>query len=183
MLYLQKTVAISLHGFNNKVICLICSGCGYLLNFLLWPVTPSYSWLRTCRIFLSHLTVHIAGLKLRIAESEDADSRLTFRFSGIISYTTYAQIVFVLAMSPLSSVDSAVKFRDECSDALHRIIMLVEELEPGEFFTLDAILGVSASNLCFNSLVEPMLDNLVPCVGVIWDRTVAISTIFKRQRP
>lgn len=126
-------------------------------------MTPSDSWLSTCRIFLSHLAVHIAELKTRLAESEDADSRLIFRFSCIISYTAYAQVVFVLAMSPLSSMDSAVKFRDECSDALKHVIVLVEGLGLGEFLTLHAILGVSASLLVlFNFSYETYVRSLGP---------------------
>lgn len=94
-------------------------------------------------MFLAHLASHIKELYTLILESGDAESRLTFRFGGIISFTTYAQVAFVLSISPSSSAASATKFRNQCSDALRRILELVDGLEPGEFLTLGAYLGVS----------------------------------------
>lgn len=104
---------------------------------------PSHDWVSTCRIFLSHLTTHIAGLSRLVVEGEDAESRLTFRYSCIISFTTYAKIAFVLAISSSSDDTVARQLKDRCSDALRRVIMLVEELGRNEFLTLNAFLGVS----------------------------------------
>lgn len=69
-----------------------------------------------------------------------------FYFSGITSLTTYAQILFVLAVSSLAS---AVKLRNECNDALECGIMLVEALDLVELLFISAFLGVSGLLLCF----------------------------------
>lgn len=112
------------------------------LNLL---VTPSDSWISTCHTFIWHLASHISELKTLEAESEDAESRLVFHFCRILDFTTYAQIVFVLAMSSSSSADSCEKFLDQCNDALSRVLVLVEEIELHEFLTLDTLLGVSTN--------------------------------------
>lgn len=66
-----------------------------------------------------------------------------FRYSSMTSFTAYAQIAFVLAMSSSSSAASAsTKFLHECNNALRRVLELIWDLEPNEFLTLSAFIGV-----------------------------------------
>lgn len=73
----------------------------------------------------------------QVAASHDAESRIMFSFSGILSFMAQAQIFFLLAKN------SSSPEWHKCSDALRNAITLVEKLEPGELLTLDPILGVS----------------------------------------
>lgn len=49
------------------------------------------------------------------------------RFGAILGLTSLAQISYILSRSPSSSLSSAAKFRNECSDALKYAIRLIEE--------------------------------------------------------
>lgn len=81
--------------------------------------------------------------KSHVTDSLDAESRVVFSFSCILSFAAYAQILFVLAMSPCNTISSAAKLWDECNDALQRSVQIVDNLGPGEFLTLEPLLGVS----------------------------------------
>lgn len=70
---------------------------------------------------------------------QDDESQVSLRYSAIISWTNFAQIRYVLAESPTSS---SARFRDECAEALRRVIRLVEEMKPSDFLTLEALLVV-----------------------------------------
>lgn len=133
---------------------------------LIIAATPSKSWLSTCRTYLSHLADHIRDLTIGATESKqmnDEQSRLCLRFSSLVSLTNFAQIAFVLATSNATSASSASKFRDECTDALGRVVRIVEELEPGEFLTLESLLSVSiiylVSQITF--MMKSLSDHLV----------------------
>lgn len=87
---------------------------------------------------------------------------MTLRVSCILSLTTYAQIIFVLSVSPTSSASSAAGLRQECNNALKRVISLVEEIEETEFLTLNALLGVRVLQIrFFTKLANHPSDRLV----------------------
>lgn len=112
------------------------------------------------------------------------ESCLTFRFSCIMSLTAYAQVVYMLATSPTSTAESAVKFRDECSCALNDIIVVVEETDPDEFLTMGGLIGVSIFifealfYLEFNEVLL-LLDDVVSCPRNFQSRALEISPAVK----
>lgn len=104
-------------------------------------------------------------MRTRIAESKDLESRLAFRYNCILSLTSYAEIMFVLAMNMGSSKSSTVKFLEECSEALKSVIALVEEIQPEDFLTLDGLLGVS-------TFIFPSL--LTKGIQMTWSHTLEL---------
>lgn len=106
-------------------------------------------------------------MKLLVAESPDVESRLAFQYCYIVSVTSYAQILFVLARSPTSSVASSIKLRDECSHALSRVIAMVEKVNSSELLTLGGLLGVGTDAF------TPLLFRLMTC-QICWSRALAL---------
>lgn len=135
----------------------------YLILFSL-RATPSERWISTCQTFLIFLTSDIEELRNRIAESAGTESCLTYRFSYILSLTTYAQILFVLAMSPSSSQASAAILLRECSTAIEDVITTVDEIEPYELLTVSGVLGVSDFSF-LRAATKNSSDDLVSCAS------------------
>lgn len=102
---------------------------------------------------MSHLTAHLADLTTRLAggqEMQDEESKVTLRFSAIISWTDFAQLRYILA-----TTSPDLRFHNECTEALRRVVRLVEEMRSTEFLSLEAILlGVSTLILGFLSALK-----------------------------
>jgi len=124
---------------------LLAKDASNLISWFLQETPLSISWSSTCRIFLAHLTGHIASLTEKLADSEsmrDRDRSYSLRYSSILSLTTLAQVTYLMDSIPSVAGIPVTNYKRQCAYSLRRVVSLVEELTPEEFKFLDMFLGI-----------------------------------------